>query len=776
MPGNSPSSPRVLNGRYTLLAQVGEGGLGTLYRAADPRRGADVAVKLLRPELAGPDALAHLRHEFRLLAALDHPGIARVFDFDRDAAGGDWFFTAEFVDGRDLLAATEALPPERIYPLLAQACRALDYVHSRGLVHFDVKPENLIVAGAGREARVKLVDFDLAAYAEGRGADSVKGTVHFIAPEVIRRAPVDRRADLYSLGATMYQVFTRELPFPGSSPLETLRRCLSEPARLPRAAAGLAPPLATLILSLMAKEAVDRPASAAEVVRVLGRLAVDPLPEPTTASATGSQLLVGALVEREAELAALAELRAAALAPRPARAAGAEGAQGAAPALALLVGGAGLGKTRLLRELRCHAQLDGMRVFEGRGRGPDRPLGLWDEVAAQLGLCLASPRAVGGRAGTSGGEGGSGESSAAGAAATPDAAALRRAGPALPRLGDTASETRIDARARLASALLAAASERPCALLFDDLHLADEDSSAALAHLLRVATERGAASGAPVLFVCAAAAPTADGPAQGVELFAPWVSRRLALAPLTAGGSARLIASILGGAALEPRTVQALVDRTGGVPLAIEEALRVLSAEGRLRVRGGAWTCPVEELERAQLGGVAAGGLEERRVRGLDPAARRVLDLLAVADGACPFDRLERVAGLPAVDLDRALLLLSSERLIEYAGERGELRAASGPVVAAARRLTDAARGASDHGLLADELLRAAGAAAEGAVTGARGTEPGPEIAETVARHLEQAGRSAEASRSWLVAARAARGRGAWEAALRAVERAATAA
>lgn len=768
---------RTLNGRYRLLRQVGEGGLGALFRAVDENDGSVVAVKLLRREHGTAETLAHLRHEFRLLSSLHHPNLAEVHDFARDESTGEWFFTSEFVEGRDLLTATAHLLPDDVYPLVAQVCAALDYLHARGLVHYDVKPDNLLAAGKGAEARVKLVDFDLAGSArEGRDS-SVKGTVHYIAPEVVRSAPVDHRADLYSLGVTLFQVFYRCLPFEGGSQLETLRLHLYEEPRLPSTAKGLPAPLGAVILRLLAKAPADRPQSAAEVVRTLSWVAPRALADESAKSLRG-RLLPGRLVEREEPLAELARLRDAALRPGDGSSSGA--------GLLLVAGPAGVGKSRLLRELRCLTQVEGLRVLAGKGRGEDQPLGLWLDVLAdgrrreKKGVTSAGPAT-----GTATPPSAALEATAAQGPATAFAAGVeaeaatvepawrprpttRDAG----RLGDAAEEAQFDAQARVVAAVLEQARPQPLLVLLEDLGSADAGSLAVLEQLLRALDAPGAGAKAGAegetaparLLLCAE---LRDEELEGraaassiARLLAHARSRRLLVQPLSADGTARLVSSMLAEEAADPGLCKFVHERTGGVPARVEEALRALVGEGRVACRAGRWGFTGEAPALAELDR-GSGDLEGKRLRRLPVATRRLLETLAVADAPCGLDLLERASGLSTADLDLAVLELEREGVADAEAGPGTLRIRSGPMAAAAYRLLDKARRVQDHRAFAEELARVPP------------SERRPGHAEGLARHLERSGQAAEAVPAWLAAGAEARARGAWDAALRDLERAA---
>jgi serine/threonine protein kinase len=201
-----------------MLALLGQGGMGAVYKARQTKLDRLVAVKILPPEVARAPAFAErFTREARSLARLNHPHIVTVHDFgDVD---GLYYFTMEFVDGRNLrdLLQAGALPAAQALAIIPQLCDALQYAHDEGLVHRDIKPENILL---DRKGRVKIADFGLArlvgltpTYLTLTGTHEVMGTLLYMAPEQMKRThTVDHRADIYSLGVVLYEMLTGELP------------------------------------------------------------------------------------------------------------------------------------------------------------------------------------------------------------------------------------------------------------------------------------------------------------------------------------------------------------------------------------------------------------------------------------------------------------------------------------------------------------------------------------------------------------------------------------
>lgn len=206
-------------GRYRIDARLGEGAMADVYRAFDPGIGRTVAIKVLKPDLARDPALRQrFLREARAAGALNHPHVATIYDVGE--ADGSGYIAMELVDGRplDAVLADGRMPYERVLSLGAQLADALAYAHGQGVVHRDVKPSNILLSADGRTA--KLLDFGVARVGESESlaktqAGQLVGTPRYMSPEQALGRPVDHRADLFSLGAVLYEMVTGKVAFPG---------------------------------------------------------------------------------------------------------------------------------------------------------------------------------------------------------------------------------------------------------------------------------------------------------------------------------------------------------------------------------------------------------------------------------------------------------------------------------------------------------------------------------------------------------------------------------
>jgi serine/threonine-protein kinase len=274
--GIGPGS--VLGDRFEILSELGAGGMGVVYKARDRALGELVALKMLKQELWGDaERLERLKDELKLARKISHPNVLRTFDFGD--ADGHPFISMEFVRGvtlRKVLERSGRLPLSAGLHTARQLCRGLAAAHAQGVLHRDIKPENLIIEASGN---VKLMDFGIARPLERVGpgktrAGVIIGTPHYLAPEQLEGGEADERADLYSCGMVLYEIFTGTLPFPAVRNLmELITRKLQEPPAPPRKHWPAMPEaLERIILRCLESEPEQRFADVSTLLRELEAL------------------------------------------------------------------------------------------------------------------------------------------------------------------------------------------------------------------------------------------------------------------------------------------------------------------------------------------------------------------------------------------------------------------------------------------------------------------------------------------------------------------------
>src|SRR5580698_11000380 len=208
---------RLLIGRYRIIALLGKGGMGEVYRADDLTLGQSVAMKFLPDEAARDQALVErFRNEVRIARRVSHPNVCRVYDVGE--VDGQTFFTMEYVDGEDLaslLRRIGRLPPDKALDIARHLCAGLAAAHSKGVLHRDLKPANIMLDGRGQ---VVITDFGLAGVADDiRGPEVRSGTPAYMSPEQLSGKEVTMRSDIYALGLVLYEVFTGKRAFAESA-------------------------------------------------------------------------------------------------------------------------------------------------------------------------------------------------------------------------------------------------------------------------------------------------------------------------------------------------------------------------------------------------------------------------------------------------------------------------------------------------------------------------------------------------------------------------------
>ncbi|HET9299875.1 MAG TPA: serine/threonine-protein kinase, partial [Candidatus Polarisedimenticolaceae bacterium] len=336
---------QVVEDRYRVLRELGQGGGGTVHLVEDRVRGVTLALKTLA---AGePEREAGLRREFALLASLRHPNLVEVFDLTVDPATKLPRFSMEHVEGDDLLTAVRREGPGTAAELAAEALRALGLLHAMGLVHRDVKPGNLLVRHAARlGSRVVVLDFGLALRG-GEAPAPTAGTLPYMAPELWSGGGADARSDLYGLGAVLHEAIHGSPPVPFDGDLTAFVEAVrsGKRAHLPLPE-GWPPALALWLDALLATDPADRPADAGEALARLAASTGRALPFETPAG-RAARLASGRPPGREEEVQALWTAL-----------------EQAGPRLVWLTGEAGIGKTRIVRWMLADAIARGHDVFQ----------------------------------------------------------------------------------------------------------------------------------------------------------------------------------------------------------------------------------------------------------------------------------------------------------------------------------------------------------------------------------------------------------------------------
>ncbi len=630
----SQDKQTFINSRYRIVRQLGKGGMGAVYLVEDILQGhQQMALKTIRADLLLERNLAQFKYEFSALEQLRHPNLVEVSDFWTVANSNDYFFTMEYVPGEDLSGVARRQVNSGdyawLYEVTVQVCRALQYIHSRGFIHYDVKPRNIRITAKGQ---IKLMDFGLVGAARDSGQLKVRGTPEYIAPELIRGDQVDHRADLYSLGVTLYEVVTGRPPFIGDSSMAVFKQHVDSMPELPRHfAKSLPEKLQNLILKLMAKEPVNRFPSANAVIQAVNEATGLNFPVETKETKRG-YIQSGSFVGRAFELARLQGLMMRSI-------------QGYGQAV-LISGTAGVGKTRLIRELRIRAQMQRVLVCEGICREQARsPYHAWIPILSQVISYQQSSKSP----------------------------ALQTYGPILvnlmPELADLIeSAISFDAPVGeepddkhglmevVVSFLLAV--ERPLMLVLEDLHYADNGTLELLDYLSQNA-KRGR------WLICGVYRDDLAAPRL------PSIADTLYLNPLTETDAAELVTSMMGlGLKEVPEGLLArLMAETGGNPLFIESLMQSLVDEDLLWYDGAAWHIDMAKLSRTPTNIQEAA---QRRLSRLDKESLELLQWAAVMGKWLNLDVLTEVGRLKSDEVFQTVAEFARQHVLTSNNQLGQ--------------------------------------------------------------------------------------------------------
>jgi len=256
----------VINNRYKITELLGEGGFGEVYKIEDLYEHNKVlALKKIRAKTLSKHTINIFKLEFKFLTSLTHPNLVKVYDFDVDKDTNELFFTMEYVKGESLFKnCKDKLSWNHVESYMVQAARAIAYIHSKGIIHYDIKPDNMLI---NEQGQLKLMDFGFA----GTHEDSrVRGTIQFLAPEFILKRNITNRVDFFSLGVTFYYSISGKLPFTGKDKKEILFNTARGSVHpLNRSFLTSPPYLAAIIHTLLQKRAEQRFDSATEIIKAL---------------------------------------------------------------------------------------------------------------------------------------------------------------------------------------------------------------------------------------------------------------------------------------------------------------------------------------------------------------------------------------------------------------------------------------------------------------------------------------------------------------------------
>ncbi len=629
--------PLLIDGRYEVLTQIGTGGMGTVYRVRDRTSGAEVALKMMGPgDDVSPTAQHRFKREFRALSRLSHPNIVRVYEYGSHEKS--LYYTMDYIEGRSLKEFADQDRPlsrtgpiafqtylKRVTDYVGQALEALDHVHRSGIVHRDLKPTNVLV---GPQGQVRIMDFGLASDLEASvtitKVGTLMGTVAYMSPEQAQGRRIDHRSDLYSIGVILYELATGERPFSHANPVTLVRKHIVErPLPPSRLVAEIPEWLEAIILKLLEKDPVDRFQTAGEVLAALKEPETIAHVRASFPDAAKPGFAQTRFVGREKEMERLDRVL--------------DDVLKSHGKFVLVTGEAGVGKTRLVEELKAGAFLEGFRFLRGACYEKE---GLFYQPFVEV---IGQYNNAVGKYDSEWEEkvfGPYGRELARLVPALQQRSFVQRL-PTAPALPDEEEKLRrFDAVTRF---LINVSRIEPLLLLFDDLHWADELSRELIHYLVRnIEGERVFVIGTYRVEEMVQRGRRRH-PLEEVLTSMDKerrIAERVELQRLDPTQTEEMLAGILGSDTIPEALIAFVYAKTGGNPFMVEEYLRTLTESGSVRVTAAG--VQAKGLEAVDLP-ASVGDLIERRLATLAEGAREAATVAAVIGVQFEFDVLLRV-------------------------------------------------------------------------------------------------------------------------------------
>ena len=627
-----------LSNRYEIVRELGRGGMGVVYLGNDPVLEREVAIKVVTPDSVSPESVERFKREAKVVAKMDHPAIVSVYDSGEHE--GSLFFVMPYVEGTNLRSVLrgQALRLGDLVEIGIQVAEALQYSHTRGVIHRDVKPENVMVTRDAAEGiRVRVTDFGLAmAPAQDRltKTATVVGTVTYMSPEQVSGRELDSRSDIYSLGTVLYECMVGQTPFSGEVQQVLYRISHEIPLPLRSMFGDVDEEVEEILMRCLEKDPVKRP-TGREVAEVLSNYKAKlqgsgknraMLPTMATLSHQFQRPAMRPFVGREKEFTDLQKRLNAAIAGEC--------------QFVLLAGEAGIGKSRLLEELENLSRAKTIPVFHGRFVEVDHALPYqgyceviqeyfrtrsssttptdFSDLAADLVALfpvLAEIRELGGSDG---------------------------AGKTLQESGARRFEDRSYIFELLARTITRIAGGKPLVLLLEDLHAADV-SLEGLDYIVR------RLGPTPTLIVGTYRSTEVDKRHRITKLLSGFKGDRrfglIQLGPFSASEHRLFLEKLVGGSGVEEKLIQKFFEATEGNPYFATELVRsLIDSGGMVKDESGVFKLSSETAISVEELPVTIQQTVEERIERLPEDQREILSIASVLGRTFEFSDLELLA------------------------------------------------------------------------------------------------------------------------------------
>ncbi|HEV7237719.1 MAG TPA: sigma 54-interacting transcriptional regulator [Thermoanaerobaculia bacterium] len=632
--------------RYQIRAMLKQTAETCVYRVFDVTDRRDKAIKILRHEIHDPQQFLRFKTEFNTLASLEHASVIKVYDFgilqDRYP-----FFTMEFFAGKRITDYFDGQNWDALYDVVLQIASGLHHIHRCGIVHLDLKPSNILVSDDGI---AKIMDFGLAIESRQVFDRLIRGTLQYMAPEVLKQDRVDSRADLYALGMTLYETVTGALPGYGRPSIEVIRMHLDEEIRRPSSINPRVPDaLDQIIMKMLEKDPRHRFPTAAALLQAVADAAGRKVPQSDLIGGLiggRGELYAAPLIGRKAEVEQLGALIA------DARDGHGNGV--------ILAGAEGMGKSRIIRDATLRAQLDGARVFCGRCPVNRKTIyAPFFEIFQQLVLAVNPEADV--------------------------AEEIRRIlRPVVASAGPDTAPPQTGQKYRLYNRIvqsmqdiygfLTVGSETagsPLILLIEDLQWADPSTAELFSFLVGEAKQNK-------LLVIGTLTLETGGEA-AIESASPnlsfWEQNAreasfpiIRVDPLTEGLVREHLQSLLGAMTVTDEFSRWMFWESAGTPLNIRRIVDYLIAHEYLTWQPSGWTADMERIRTLRMPG-GFGAILMERVETLAPSERGILEIASVYGESMELELLQRVSDLDAEATYASVRALDRDRLVDESND-----------------------------------------------------------------------------------------------------------